>query len=442
MAAPAEALIVAMASLRDLALAAIAAIVPGPPGTGDGLVGGLRALEADLSAKQMEERAAELALLPGSIDAWLDVRAADALPPPGGDGEPEPLTAAQHELLARIAPRFAREELLLLVADRMASKPEPAWRGAALDLLRGHGSSAELELLVELVRGPDGKLPSEGPLVDAFQEAMVAIIHRDARIYGRLGWVSENAGALYPSVARALGLSGDLEALPYLAGMLEQRGVSRVALQEIGRLAPRAPRAARAGLAERVRPFLGATDKPTLGHAIRALVLLHDEKAVPELIALVANDAFSARAAAFAALRDLTRTRLPDEAARWKAWYEAERAWIDQKSTAALDSLGVADEARVVAAIREISGHGLERDRLAEGIVRVLREHPTPAVRAQACIGLGRLGSREGVAILAQALTDPDPGVGGHALQALRSITGLDLPWDAAAWKKALANEE
>jgi len=434
-----------MTLLRDLVLAALAAVAPhdiSDVGGTDGFVGALRGLEAGLSAKQMEDRAAELALLPGSIAGWLDVRAANALPPVGGDGEPEPLSAIQDEMLARVAPRLAREEILLHVAERLTSKPEPAWRVAALDLLRGHGSASELELIVDLVRDADGKLPSEGPLVQAFQETMVAIVHRDARIYGRLGWVSENAAALYPSVVRSLGLAGDLEALPYLAGMLEERAVSRIALQEIARLAPRAPRASRAGLADRVRPFLEASDKATLGHAIRALVALHDEKAVPELIAMVEQDGASARAAAYAALRELTRTSLPEQPARWKRWYEEEKRWLEQDSAAALDELGAADEARVVAAIRAISAHGLDRDRLAERIVQVLHEHTSAAVRAQACIALGRLGSRVGLATLAQALSDPDPAVGEHALGALRSITGLDLPWDANAWRAALRKEE
>jgi len=430
-----------MTALRTLVLAALAAVAPAEAGAADEFASALRGLEPELRGKQLEQRAAELALLPGSIEGWLEIQAAEGLPP-SGDGAPEPLSAAQHDLLARVAPRLAREEVLLYVADQLKSAPKPAWRGAALDLLHWHASSADLSLLVDLVKEPDGKLPSEGPLFRGFQDTLVEIVRRDQRIYGRIPWLSENAPTLYPCAVRALGLAGEVEALPYLAGMLEDRAISRVALQEISRLAPRAPKASRAGLADRVRPYLEASDKATRGHAIRALVALRDDKAVPDLIAVVEGEDRGGRDAVFAGLRELTGRSLPDQAARWRSWYDEELRWFEKDATVALDSLGSGEEAQVVAAIRAISGHGLERDRLAEGIVRVLREHPSAAVRAQACLGLERLRSRAGLEGLALALSDPDATVGSHALQALRSITGLNLPWDPNAWREALRKVE
>jgi HEAT repeat protein len=430
-----------MTALKTLVLAALAAIAPAEAGAADEFASALRGVEPELRGKQLETRAAELALLPGSIAGWLEIQAAGAWPPVG-DGAPEPLSAVQNDLLARVAPKLAREEVLLYVAERLGSAPEPAWRGAALDLLHWHGSSAELPLLVDLVKDPDGKLPAEGPLFRGFQDTLVEIVRRDARIYGRFAWISENAPALYPCAVHALGLAGEPEALPYLAGMLENRTVSRVALQEISRLAPRAPQASRAGLADRVRPYLEASDKATRGHAIRALVALRDERAVPDLIAVVEGEDRGGRDAVYAGLRELTGQKLPEQSARWRSWYDEERRWLETDATAELDALGSADEARVVAAIRAISSHGLERDRLADGIVRVLREHPSAAVRAQACLGLERLRSRAGLDALAQALSDSEATVGNQALQALRSITGLDLPWDANAWRAALAKLE
>ncbi len=428
-----------MVLLRVFAIALLA-VAPDDPSARDEFVGALRNLQPDPPAKLLEERASELAAGSGATAAWLEIREADALPV-AADGSPTSLSAVQRELLARTAPRLPRAEVLRTLTKQATANPTAAWRGAALELLRWHASATEVPLLVELVSGARGEVPSDGPLVEGFQVTLVEIVRRDAGIYGQLDWLLAHAPPLRPTVVHALGIAGDPEALPHLAEMLEDREITGVVLQEIARLGPRAPRDARAGLADRVRPFLAASDRAARGHAIRGLVALRDEKAVQLLIEIVESPDARGQGTVFASLRELTGKNLPDQAERWRRWYAEERRWLEADAAAALEKVSSEKEADVVAAIREISGHGLERDRLAEAIARVLREHSSAVVRGQACIGLERLGSRVGLEALVQSLADPDPSVGGQALQALRSITRLSLPWDAKAWLKALRSE-
>lgn len=400
----------------------------------------LRSVEPNAQAKVLEERATELAKLPDAAASFLEIRAADARA--GADGDPAspptPLSSEQREVLARVAPRLPRDEVLACIGEGAKTNPDTAWREAALDLLRGHAASSELSLLVDLVRDPQGHLPREGALVDRFQDAFVEIVRRDASVFGRLDWLAETAGPLRESVVHALGIAGDPEALSWLVRRLRDPDLSGVALQEIGRLAPQAAPDRRAALAAVVRPYLRSPQAAARSHAIRAIVALRDSKAVPVLIEILEKGERGERKTALAALRSLTGNHLPDRASDWRQWHAAELAWIEKEAPPVLEELRSENEAEVVAAVRVLAQHGLDRDRLAAGLARLLREHASPAVRGQVCLALERLGSPTGLDELAATLDDPDPAVGGHALKALRSITGLSLPWDARAWRTAV----
>jgi hypothetical protein len=406
----------------------LAAGGPGDPDVHAAFAEALGGLEAGAGARELDERAGKLALLPGASAEWLAVESAEG----------DPLAGAQVDLLDRIASRLPREAVIESVREAQAANGSAAWRGAALKLLGRHASAEDVPLLVDLLRTDEGRLSVEGPLADAFESTLAEIARRDLRIAARMPWFAENAPALRPALVRALGSSGDPEALPTLTAALQDRDLALMAIRQIARLAGKAPPELRGELSTRVRPFLVWADEATRRHAMRALVALEDESSVPELLKIVEADATVRHDAEYEALRGLTGRNLPAEAARWRSWYDSERRWLEQDASAAIGRLVSDEPGRVVAAIREIADHGLERGRLAEALSRVLREHASAAVRNQACLGLAKLRSRAGLEALTLALSDADPVVAGNALSALRTISGLSLPLNAKAWQDAL----
>jgi HEAT repeat protein len=91
----------------------------------------------------------------------------------------------------------------------------------------------------------------------------------------------------------------------------------------------------------------------------------------------------------------------------------------------------------VLQSLQEIGDHRYERHRLAQAVMRGL-ERREPGVRDLAIRTLERLGSASATPDLVRLLEDPEPGIAEHAWQALRAITGRDLPLDAEAWQAAL----
>jgi HEAT repeat protein len=67
----------------------------------------------------------------------------------------------------------------------------------------------------------------------------------------------------------------------------------------------------------------------------------------------------------------------------------------------------------------------------------VLATHPSPAVRAQICLALGRLGSERALPELVDVLRDGDPELRDKAAQALHEITGLEVA-DPRDWPDVL----
>ena len=78
------------------------------------------------------------------------------------------------------------------------------------------------------------------------------------------------------------------------------------------------------------------------------------------------------------------------------------------------------------------------RDDLAAEVLFLL-EHPDPSIRLYACRVLEGLGSRRAIESLVHALEDTDQTVAKGAWTALQRCSGLDLPFDPAAWRAGLA---
>lgn len=372
----------------------------------------LRSVPPEATAPELEERALRLAELPGAAGLVLAASAAGRL------------STAETALLACVTPRLGQPEVLACIRGDAARRSDASWRRAALGMLRWHATAADLRLFVRLVQDEQGGVSEMDPLVDLFQDGVAELVRRDVDALGELGWVTETAMPLRAALVHALGKAGRPEALAWLGEQLDDPGLCSEALQEIGRLAPSAPAQARAAMTTLVLPHLAATDARERSHAIRALATLGDPASVTALIDVLAGDDERDRRSAHAALRELTGRQLPPQVETWRAWHALELRWIAEEAPAALERLSSERESEVISAVRVLSEHTLDRDRLAARIAELLRTHPSAVVRGQACLALARLRSTVVRDALMAALADDEPAVRAHAQTALSSIQG------------------
>jgi hypothetical protein len=95
----------------------------------------------------------------------------------------------------------------------------------------------------------------------------------------------------------------------------------------------------------------------------------------------------------------------------------------------------------VASAAREIALHPFHGDHFAFDLT-VLFEYESPEIRAFACDCLAQLGSELAIEALLDALEYDVELVHVHAWNALKTITGLDLPPEADDWAKALEDRK
>jgi HEAT repeat protein len=187
----------------------------------------------------------------------------------------------------------------------------------------------------------------------------------------------------------------------------------------------------------RLRDYLESRDPRLRRAAAAAVGRLHDVESFSALIELLSDPDAGVRRAAVAALRQLARTTVPSDAEAWSLWYEArvERWERTRESLAArLDS---ADPSQIMALVQELSEEAFFRDEAALALGELLYERP-PEVQVAACVGLRRLRSAHPVPHLIDSLREPAEEVRQAAWEALRQLTGEDLPADPAAWEELL----
>jgi HEAT repeat protein len=236
-----------------------------------------------------------------------------------------------------------------------------------------------------------------------------------------------------------VGASSGAAGVDWLLEQLEDDDFADRALQALARVAPLVPLDRAPELAARLRPQLGSESAVSRREAMRVLSGLQDEAAIPRLVELLASTETGEARAAGRALCELSGRELPADAAVWGAWLARELEWWGARGEAALEELWSEDPHTAVAAVNEVAVRGLLRDRLSCELARVLREHPEPAAREQACLGLTQLRSRAACSELVAALETGDDEVAALACRALRSITGLAHEGQARVWRDALA---
>ena len=383
----------------------------------------LSTLAKDAGPSELERQARALAELADAPDLFLAVASTRMIP--GRDGaEPEPVGAHQLGVLLRAAPWFSRAQVARAVQQSTERDATRTWRLAALHLLDLHGMVTEVSLARRVALGEPTRPEEDPELRNAFQSALTQMIRRDPRSLEALSRLPVSPPGLRKAMCRAVGGAGNGEGIEWLSGLLDDPAVASVALQEIGRLAPEAPRESVLRVAMRIRPFLRRSDPGPRKHAIRVLADLHDAASVPDLIEILEVGTPGERKAAWSALRKMSGRQLPDRNSIWRSWFEEQQRWLREEGIVAIAGLGSEREADLVRAIGTLSERVLYRDFVVPELVPLLDAHDSPTIRAQVCLALGRLGSQQAVPALRVALDDPEEPVREAASQALRSLLG------------------
>lgn len=353
--------------------------------------------------------------------------------------------------LARAAlARLPRAEVLRQVQS--AHIESDADRVAALSVLAELRSAHGLTSVFEIASGFDPLSLRSPTLRGAFEDALATLLVSDSDSWSRLRAPLERLRPDLLSIAanvvmqtrrpegiavlvRLLGrdLHLDEELLPTLAELAAQNAWRASPITEHVRAYLDHERSELRVAAVQALGRLAPTTRRTSGGAGRPLntQLLH------ELIGMTDDpDALVARAA-HEALRRCCRAQGPKDAAAWRDWLAAEEAWWIREQERLAAALTSEDPAGALAAVRELGTHPALAAEIAPLLTQALARDETACALA-ACAVARELGVARSVPALEPLLFDTDEAVQSAAWDALRELTGADLPRDGLAWSRRL----
>ncbi len=189
-----------------------------------------------------------------------------------------------------------------------------------------------------------------------------------------------------------------------------------------------------------LRPLIESTNERVQRTAITVLGRIRDRESVPAIIDALTHDSVLVAQSAHDALHTLAQSDLGESPAAWSAWYERETSWWEKSQEELEEQVQSDIPAKLIAATRTWLEHPLFTREAANSLALVvLKPEERPAEAA--IDALKRLGSSHCIRGLVAAL-DRDDDVRERAAAALRSVTGLDLPADAKAWRSVVAFDE
>ncbi|MDA1265499.1 MAG: hypothetical protein O2816_10520 [Planctomycetota bacterium] len=355
------------------------------------------------------------------------------------DGEqPQTLSGPQLELimqaLAGADPAVLLAEIPALVVQEEST---PEQRAAAVRLVALAGDSDQLVQVLNLTANPD-EVRYGSALHAALDWSLLRCLQQapnqtQRALKARVGLLVDHQAV---ACARALAEAGSPVGLEVLLPIARRfPGVRTEVLAHARRLGS----SGRADLDQEWAEFLIGFLHADEGNLARAAALTLGSFDHPSGVgALVAGLGSSVLASeSHWALQRLTGLRMPLDPARWNRWFAGEERFFHADYDQNRNALHGRDAARAVAAIRELSRHRYRRHEIARELALALRDAPSER-RRMLCNALEAVGSLEGSAALIDALEDTDPTTSSAAYRALRTITGFDLPADAAAWRARL----
>ncbi len=312
---------------------------------------------------------------------------------------------------------------------------------ACIAILGRTGSHEALDSMLECatrLEAPtrDG-IRSEETIVEAFAR----VVRRDERATSRLvRRFPELPGRERALVVASLGSSATSEGLHALVEILARDPeLALDALVEIERVT-------RQGLwldenaCSILRSSLDQRQDEELRYAILCLGHLGDAESFPRLIQLLDDPLERIRSSSLKSLQAISGVELPADPARWLARYESENRWHEIDLRRLRRELSSRDHSAVIRAIVELSQNSTFRNEIVYDLCPLLFHRDRRIVQA-ACSALAQIGTLRAAPCLLQLLSDDEDGRFAElGAEALRTLTGLDLPPTNDAWTAALGS--
>jgi len=342
-------------------------------------------------------------------------------------------------LLIEALSALPRERLRALASARLRVGAPQLERQLLLLVLGRAGFGADLELCLELGRGPGAGDADQGEL--ALQTALTSIAARDTGLWDTARRLAPTAT---PEVQRLLvrcaGVlasappAGEAHALAFLGWCHARLASVRLeSLSEIQRASSLACEHDEELLAI-LRESLRSRSEEALADVALTLGRFEDSEAVPQLIELLAHATPGVRTNAHWSRMRISGLQLVPDQTRWQRWHQEELAWWESSWPTAFLQLQSGQNTAVRLALLELGRHRFRRDRLARAVAVGLTAEERTIVQL-ACAVLTQLGSRAAVGALVDALEHPDDEARQSAWKCLRGLTGLELPAEAEAWR-------
>lgn len=347
------------------------------------------------------------------------------------------LSTARRTTLVEALRRAPRERARAAILENAG---EAAGQLASmLGLLEEVGSAEDVEPMIALVVAQD---PPEPATLEALEGALARIFESDPRALHLLrDLFREQHRPVWQQLASSVGRSRQAAALDQLAGVLgRDPDLDGLVLTQMGRLGGLADPLEAWDVCYTVRGFLDDPRPGVRREAIVTLGKLRDGEATGRLLELLDDEQAGLRKSALWALKEITGIDLGEDPPRWRAWYREELDWWEQDYPGVVDVLRHGSPEEIGPAVATLTLKRLFRNRIADDLKQLL-SHEAPELRVRACVALRELGSHVPVVDLTAALNDPDEKVRAAALDALRAITGLDLPADHDRWVEALGDD-
>jgi len=392
--------------------------------------------------QQLQQRIIDLGQ--DAIAAQLDILLRARVPETGPKDGPQVLSEAQRGLLLSALAKMPAPSVRKELEARLAQSPDDSTaRIGAIHALGVVGEAADLPQLVALAPrkavGEELALPQVAR--EALRNSVTTLLRRRPQAWPALG---SAVGAVDLDAARtlldALGRVRDPRGLKIL---LEAARANPKLAWKVASLVPACgsalqPETNRECL-EWVRSELQNAQPSYVRTLFTAVGTLDDGEWVPTLTEYLEDPDSGVREGALAALRRISGLAYPGDPALWRNWYAIEARWHAEQRPKLVPRLSSIEVPVVLAAVREYSEHRTRRGELAEGLLKVL-ENRNPEVRSLVISVLARLGSPAACPALLGMLGDGDAKVSEAAWQALRTISGIELPRDPEALRELLGS--
>jgi hypothetical protein len=337
------------------------------------------------------------------------------------------LCTLQEDALLDGLASFGRSVLHPFLEARIEAASSLEERMAILSLFGRIGAGPDFGLMIHVGK-PDPTIALEGPARQGFEDAVAAILGRDASAGAELSrWILRSTADVYIPLALAATRRPTEAVLESLADCLGfDRSLDVVLLAQIGRIGEALDQPVSTEVAIDLERCLDEDEPELLREAARAAGRLEDFEAAERLVLLLDHEDGSVREASAWALERMSGRRFRSDVARWNSWLRAELRWFEQEFARLAPRFEQGETAVVLRTLGQVSQHRFQRHRLAQE-VEIALIHDDPVVRRVACVCLARLGSSAVRTGLLDALEDPNESVVSAARAALRSI-GVEAP--------------